>query len=162
MPETGSIRSPRPLATAGPAAKNHGTSLPREPPISARRSSGQSMPHASAAARIAVAASLDPPPRPAPEGIRFTSSISSPRDSPAAAASARTARTTRFDRSAGTSRRRAAPLSVASLPANRTRSTTGGSPPAPSTPAPSAPSCSASPTATVSCSVVPTMSDSIS
>jgi hypothetical protein len=48
-----------------------------------------------------AAASDEPPPSPAPEGISFMSAIDAPPERPAAATSARTARTTKFDSSSG-------------------------------------------------------------
>ena len=125
-PATGSIRSPRPAAIAGLPAKNQGTSLPMPAPISARRAIGQSSPQTTAAARRMAAASLEPPPRPAPEGTSLVSSTSRPRSIPAAAARRCAARTTRFESSAGTSRQRTAPAGWASRPPKRTRSRTPG------------------------------------
>ena len=118
---------------AGPPAKNQGTSLPIWAPSAASRSVDQSIPHTSAAALMTAAASLDPPPSPAPEGICLTRTMSRPRSTPASAARSRAARTTRFVSSAGTSRRNTAPAACASLPPNWTESRMPGVSRAPTT-----------------------------
>ena len=108
------------------------------------------------AAISTAAASLDPPPSPEPDGMRFTRSMSRPgvqsesgeAASPASTARLCAARTTRLLASVGTSWASADPAAVASLPPNRTRSLMPGT----------SDTC----TRRVSWSVTGTISDSIS
>src|SRR5207249_4215368 len=79
------------------------TSLPIFAATSASRSLGQFNCQARFAATIAAAASLEPPPRPAVAGIRFTSSIVAPRLTPPSLRSNSIARQTRFFGPAGIS-----------------------------------------------------------
>src|SRR5262249_31803427 len=67
----GLTTSPRPVhQAAGPFRKN-GTSLPSSAPILANSAREAASLHSSLSPTSVAAASLEPPPRPAPQGIRF-------------------------------------------------------------------------------------------
>ena len=86
MPGSRSTISPRPRQIAAHVRRKNGTSLPNSAASWESRSCGQSMPQARLASSSAAAASLDPPPNPAPVGIRLTSSTLAPRLAAAALA----------------------------------------------------------------------------
>ena len=88
--------SPRPVASAGLAPVKNATSLPSAAASARRRARGSLRPHSASRPRSVAAASLDPPPSPAPCGTRLVSRMAAPRVSPSSAARSRAARTTRF------------------------------------------------------------------
>ncbi len=99
---TGSSRSPRPVPKAVPPTTENGTSLPRAAATCDRRSTGHPRPQSVLQASSAPAASALPPARPPATGMPLRTRSAARPGTPASSAKARTARTARFDPSAGT------------------------------------------------------------
>ena len=109
-------RSPRPHATAaGAPLARKATSAPSRVARCSSSGRGTASPPRAFTARSAAAASLEPPPSPARTGIRFTSSIATPKRRPEASSTACAARTARF--SSGGPRSAVAPWTASVTPA---------------------------------------------
>ena len=97
------MRSPIPLTSAGRGSRKKGTSAPRPSAASRSASAETARGRRVARPRSTAPASLEPPPRPAPDGTRFASRISTPCGVGARAKNASAARHARFRASPGTS-----------------------------------------------------------
>ncbi len=100
-PTTTSNRSPRPRITTGVLFKKSGQSDPTAAATSRNAASANGRPAISFNAHNAPAASLLPPPKPAPAGTRFSSAKLAPPRHPVAPANTTAARITRFVPSTG-------------------------------------------------------------